>query len=116
MAKDIKKLTEELRKFAKDRDWEQFHSPKNLSMALSVEAGELVEKFQWLTEQQSFELTEKKKQEVEEEIGDILIYLVRIADQLNVDLIQAATEKLKQNAEKYPIEKAKGKADKYTEF
>lgn len=116
MAEDIKRLTEELRKFAKDRDWEQFHSPKNLSMALSVEAGELVEKFQWLTEQQSFELSDKKKQEVEEEIGDILIYLVRIADQLNVDLIKAASEKLKLNAEKYPIEKSKGKADKYTEF
>lgn len=116
MAEDIKRITEELRQFAKDRDWDQFHSPKNLSMALSVEAGELVEKFQWLTEQQSFELSDKKKKEVEEEIGDILIYLVRIADQLDVELIKVADEKLKQNAEKYPIEKAKGKADKYTEF
>jgi dCTP diphosphatase len=116
MSQDIKRLTEELRKFAVDRDWDQFHSPKNLSMALSVEAGELVEKFQWLTEQQSFELTGKKKKDVEEEIGDILIYLVRIADQLNVDLIKAASEKLTKNAEKYPIEKAKGRADKYTEL
>jgi NTP pyrophosphatase (non-canonical NTP hydrolase) len=112
----IKELTEELRQFAKDRDWEQFHSPKNLSMALSVEAGELVEKFQWLTEQQSFELSSEKQQEVQEEIADIFIYLVRISDQLNVDLIKASFDKLKKNAEKYPVEKAKGKAKKYNEL
>lgn len=116
MSEDIKKLTEELRKFTKDRDWDQFHSPKNLSMALSVEASELVEKFQWLTEQQSYELSDKKKKEVEEEIGDILIYLVRIADQLDMDLIKAATQKLKQNAEKYPPEKVKGSSKKYSEY
>lgn len=116
MSEDIKKLTEELRKFAKERDWDQFHSPKNLSMALSVEASELVEKFQWLTEQQSYELSDKRKKEVEEEIGDILIYLIRIADQLDVDLIKAATEKLKQNAEKYPSEKVKGSSKKYSEY
>jgi len=105
-----------LRKFAKERDWEQFHSPKNLSMALTVETAELLEKFQWLTEEQSFQLSEKKKKEVEEEIGDILIYLVRIADQLNVNLLEASAEKLILNAKKYPVEKAKGRADKYTEL
>ena len=105
-----------LREFAKERDWGQFHSPKNLSMALTVEAAELLEKFQWLTEKQSFQLSEKKGKEVEEEIGDILIYLVRIADQLNIDLIQVANQKLKHNAGKYPINKAKGNARKYNEL
>jgi NTP pyrophosphatase (non-canonical NTP hydrolase) len=112
----LETLKIKLRKFAKDREWEQFHSPKNLAMALTVETAELLEKFQWLTEEQSFQLSEKKKKEVEEEIGDILIYLVRIADQLNVNLLEASAEKLILNAKKYPIEKAKGRADKYTEL
>jgi NTP pyrophosphatase (non-canonical NTP hydrolase) len=112
----LETLKIKLRKFANDREWEQFHSPKNLAMALTVETAELLEKFQWLTEEQSFQLSKKKKKEVEEEIGDILIYLVRIADQLNVNLLEASAEKLILNAKKYPIEKAKGRADKYTEL
>ncbi|MCB1663930.1 MAG: nucleotide pyrophosphohydrolase [Pseudomonadales bacterium] len=105
-----------LRKFAEDRDWDQFHSPKNLSMALIAEAAELVEHFQWLTEQQSYKLSENKLGEVEEELADIQIYLVRIADKLNIDLLSAANRKIEINEKKYPPEKVKGSPKKYTEY
>jgi NTP pyrophosphatase (non-canonical NTP hydrolase) len=108
----MKDLIEKLRKFASDRDWEQFHSPKNLSMALSVEVAELMEHFQWLTENQSGNLDKKNLEKVRDEIGDIQIYLARFADQLGIDPLYAAKEKLKKNALKYPIEKAKGIANK----
>lgn len=109
-------LSRRLSQFAAERDWDQFHSPKNLSMALSVEAAELLEHFQWLTEVQSNSLPKEKLDEVRSELADILIYLVRIADKLEVDLIEAALRKLDANAEKYPVAKAKGNAMKYTEF
>jgi dCTP diphosphatase len=109
-------LTEKLRQFAAERDWEQFHSPKNLSMALAVEVAELMEHFQWLTEEQSRNLDQKTLAKVKEEIGDIHIYLVRLADQLDIDPILAAKEKLQKNAEKYPVEKAKGSAKKSTDL
>ena len=102
--------------FARERDWEQFHSPKNLSMALIVEAGELVEHFQWLKQSESRELPEEKLAAVEEELADILVYLVRIADQLGVDLIRAADKKIKSNGAKYPVEIVRGSARKYTEY
>ena len=105
-----------LRKFAEDRDWDQFHSPKNLSMALIAEAAELVEHFQWLTEHQSYKLSENKLGEVEEELADIQIYLVRIADKLNIDLLSAANRKIEINEKKYPPEKVKGSPKKYTEY
>ena len=105
-----------IRKFAEERDWEQFHSPKNLSMALTVEAGELMEHMQWLTEEESRNLPTEKKQKVEEEIGDVLIYLLRLADKLGIDPLEAAHKKLKKNALKYPVEEARGNALKYTEF
>ena len=111
---------EELRllisKFAKERDWEQFHSPKNLSMALIVEAGELLEHFQWLKQSESYELGEKKLAEVEAELADILVYLVRIADRLDIDLVGAAKRKIKANEAKYPADRVRGSARKYTEY
>ena len=112
----IAQLQQQLREFAAARDWDQFHSPKNLSMALIAEAAELVEHFQWLTEAQSHALPEKKRVEVEMELADIFVYLLRIADKLNVDLLDAAHKKLKLNAEKYPADKVRGSAKKYTEY
>lgn len=102
--------------FAAAREWEQFHSPKNLSMALSVEAAELLEHFQWLTEEESRNLPAGKLREVESEMADVFIYLVRMADRLKVDLYAAAGNKLDDNELKYPVDQAKGNARKYTEF
>jgi NTP pyrophosphatase (non-canonical NTP hydrolase) len=105
-----------LRAFCAARDWDQFHSPKNLAMALIVEAGELVERFQWLTEAQSAVLPPGKLAEVEEEIADIQIYLIRLADKLDIDIDKAVAAKLDLNEQKYPVDKARGSAQKYTEF
>ena len=105
-----------LREFAADRDWDQFHSPKNLSMALIAEAAELVEHFQWLTEDQSKSLPDSKRSEVELELADIFTYLVRLADKLDIDLLEAAEKKLEMNAEKYPADVVRGSAKKYTEY
>ncbi|MEG0052251.1 MAG: nucleotide pyrophosphohydrolase [Comamonas sp.] len=112
----LKSLQAELSAFAADRDWEQFHSPKNLAMALSVEAGELLERFQWLSPEQSERaaLSSSALHGVEEEMADVLLYLLRLADRLDVDLAAVAAAKLQKNAEKYPVEKAKGNAVKYS--
>jgi dCTP diphosphatase len=112
----IDSLCQSLRAFAAARDWDQFHSPKNLAMALSVEAGELLEHFQWLTEEQSANLAEGEVAKVRLELADALLYLVSLSDKLGVDLIAAAFEKLEINAKKYPAELAKGSAKKYTEL
>ena len=109
-------LRDALRAFAAARDWEQFHSPKNLSMALSVEAAELMEHFQWLTEAQSLALAPDALGRVKEEIADVLLYLVRLSDRLDIDPLEAAREKLAANEAKYPVEKARGTARKYTEL
>lgn len=109
-------LIRALRLFVKERDWEQFHSPKNLSMSLSVEVAEIVEHFQWLTEEQSKNLNPDKKQALADEIGDVLIYLTMLADKFGIDPIKAAKEKMKRNSEKYPANKVKGKSGKYTEY
>ncbi len=108
----MKDLIKKLSKFASDREWEQFHTPKNLSMALAVEVAELMEHFQWLTEDQSRNLDKKKLEEVRDEIGDVQIYLARLADQLGIDPLYAANEKMKKNELKYPIEEAKAIANK----
>jgi dCTP diphosphatase len=108
-------LMQELRTFAADRDWYQYHSPKNLSMALAVEAAE-AEHFPWLTEAQSEALPEAKLAAVREEIGEVLIYLVRLCDRLRVDPLQAARDKLRANERTYPAERVRGKTDKYTEY
>ena len=114
---DIAKIQEFQRQFAKERDWEQFHTPKNLSMALSAEVGELLEIFQWLTTEQSDNLKEsEKKNDVSEELADITYYVLRIADMMNIDLEKAVWDKMKKNADKYPVSKAKGNAKKYTEL
>ncbi len=112
----LEELKLKLREFARERDWEKFHSPKNLSMALIVEAAELVEHFQWLTQAESLELPEEKIEDVREELADILIYLVRIADKLGVDLLEEAFKKIEKNARKYPAHLVRGRADKYTEY
>src|SRR3954447_21975005 len=98
------------------RDWDPFHSPKNLAMALSVEASELLEEFQWLTEQQSRSLDPERLERVRLEMADVLIYLLRLADKLAVDLPRAAADKLVLNEQKYPAERVRGDARKYTEY
>lgn len=109
-------LKTKIRQFANERQWEQFHTPKNLVMALSVETAELMEHFQWLTPEESAQLTPSQHAEVKDEIGDIMIYLTNIADKLNIDLDEAAHQKLEKAAKKYPVHKAKGHALKYTKF
>ena len=113
---DLERLKLRLREFAAERDWDQFHSPKNLSMALIGEAAELVEHFQWLTQAQSRNVTDDQRSEIELELADILLYLVRLADKLDVDLAKVAFKKIDINAEKYPAHKARGRADKYTAY
>ncbi|MDP5866806.1 nucleotide pyrophosphohydrolase [Pseudomonas aeruginosa] len=112
----LKHLQTELAKFASERDWNQFHTPKNLAMALSGEAGELLERFQWLTPEQSerVALSSEALEGIEEEMADVLLYLIRLADRLNINLATAAQTMLKRNAEKYPIDQAKGNAVKYS--
>jgi len=110
---DIDTLKQQLRDFAAERDWEQFHSPKNLAMALSAEAGELLELFQWLTEAESENLAGAERTAVEHELADVLIYLLRLADRLGVDLDAAVARKMRINAENYPVAVSKGNATKY---
>jgi dCTP diphosphatase len=112
----IEVLRDKLRQFAAGRDWDQFHSPKNLAMALSVEAAELLEHFQWLSDAESAALAPEKRVEIREELADVLLYLIRLADKLDIDLATAAADKLSVNAQKYPIQKARGSSKKYTEF
>jgi NTP pyrophosphatase (non-canonical NTP hydrolase) len=112
----IHTLQERLRDFATERDWEQFHTPKNLAMALTVEAGELQEIFQWLTEAQSRTLDTAQRQHAAEELADVLLYLCRLADVLGIDLGAAAFAKLERNALKYPAMQVRGKSAKYDEY
>jgi NTP pyrophosphatase (non-canonical NTP hydrolase) len=101
---DILKIQKQLEKFADDRNWDKFHNPKNLAMALSVEASELVEIFQWLTPEQSAGIMKSNEGEhVKEEIADVLIYLIRLADKLDINLADAVAEKIVKNAEKHLI-------------
>jgi len=116
MIESLASLRDRLREFAKEREWDQYHTPKNLSMALIAEAAELVEHFQWVDGDQSHLLEDKTRQSVEEELADILIYLVRISDKLEVNLLEAAERKIAINAKKYPAEKVRGSAKKYTEY
>ena len=109
-------LTQRLRDFAADRDWERFHSPKNLAMALAAETGELMEHFQWLTEAQSRELDPSQRELVAAELADVLLYLLRLADQLSVDLKAAAERKIAVNEKRYPVDRVRGSAKKYTEY
>ena len=112
----LSQLRDALREFAAERDWDQFHSPKNLASALSVEAAELLECFQWLTEEQSRNLSPQQLAQARDEMADVLNYLVRIADKLDVNLLEAAREKIQKNALKYPVEKSRGSVKKYSEL
>jgi len=109
-------LTLRLRSFAAERDWEPFHSPRNLAAALIVEAGELLEHFQWLSDAESEQLTPERRERVAMEMADVLLYLVRLADRVGVDLLAAAGRKLAINAEKYPVSLARGTHRKYDEL
>ena len=109
-------LRQRLAAFAAERDWDQFHSPKNLAMALAAEAGELLEHFQWLTEAESAALADARRDEVALELADILLYLVRISDKLGVDLVAAAHRKIGLNELKYPADLARGSARKYDQL
>lgn len=109
-------LLAKIREFVRERDWEQYHSPKNLSTALAVEAAELAEIFQWLTEEQSRNLTPSQIAHAAEEIGDVLIYLIDLAEKLGIEPISAAFTKVEKNRKKYPADKARGNAAKYNEL
>jgi NTP pyrophosphatase (non-canonical NTP hydrolase) len=110
---DLTDLRNTLRRFAAARDWGQFHTPKNLAMALAVEAAELLEQFQWLTPAQSERLDARQKRAAEDEIADVLLYLTRLADVLDIDPVAAARRKIRLNARRYPVARAKGHARKY---
>jgi dCTP diphosphatase len=113
---ELIKLRDALRQFAGERDWEQFHSPKNLAAALSVEASELLEHFQWLAEDESKNLSAESRHAVSLEAADVLLYLIRLSDKLNIDLIASAQEKMLLNAKKYPVETSRGTSKKYDEL
>lgn len=112
---NIRSIQQQLQSFAQERDWDQFHNPKNLAAALSVEASEILELFQWLSPEQSLTLKDnpKEKQHAADEIADTFIYLLRLADKLEIDIEAAIESKMKKNAEKYPVELARGNATKY---
>jgi dCTP diphosphatase len=112
----LTQLRDALRKFADERDWDQYHSPKNLASALAVEAAELLERFQWLTEDESRKLPAGELEKVRHEMADVLNYLVRLADKLDVNLLEAAREKIELNAQKYPVDKSRGSAKKYSDL
>ena len=112
----LTRLRDRLRAFAAARDWEQFHAPKNLAIALSVEAAELLEHFQWVSEEGSRAMPADKLAAIDEEVADVFLYLIRLADVLQIDLVRAAERKIERNAQKYPVDKARGTARKYTEL
>jgi NTP pyrophosphatase (non-canonical NTP hydrolase) len=116
MSQDIEALQSALREFARAREWEQFHSPKNLASALSVESAELLEHFQWLTEEQSRDLSPDKRNLVAEELADVLLYTLQLADKLGIDPLDAVWKKLKVNEDKYPADRARGRSTKYTDL
>lgn len=112
----LQQLSDAVREFGRARDWHLYHTPKNLTAALAVEAAELLEPFQWLTPDESLNLPATKREAVRQEMADVLIYLVSLANLMQVDLLQAAADKLEINARKYPVEKAKGSCAKYDEL
>ncbi|MBQ46322.1 MAG: nucleotide pyrophosphohydrolase [Zetaproteobacteria bacterium] len=113
---NYQELQDKIMAFAKVRDWDQFHSPKNLSMALSVETSELMEHFMWMTPEESKNLPDTTLSEVKDEIGDVMIYLTNLASRLNINLLEAAHQKLEKAADKYPQELVKGKSLKYSKY
>jgi NTP pyrophosphatase (non-canonical NTP hydrolase) len=113
---DLEQLRLSLRQFADEREWHRFHTPKNLAAALSVEASELLERFQWLTDDESRNLAPAELEKVRQEMADVLNYLVMLADKFDVNLLEAARDKIALNAKKYPAGKARGSMKKYTEL
>ncbi|MDI1307975.1 MAG: nucleotide pyrophosphohydrolase [Methylotenera sp.] len=116
MTDSLDNLRDKIDQFVTERDWAQFHTPKNLAMAMIVEAAELVEQFQWDTPQESQQLTPEKREAVSHELADTFVYLLRIAEVLKIDLIEAANAKIELNAKKYPVEKSRGSNARYTEY
>ncbi len=116
MSDSLEELKKKLQQFVDERDWAQFHSPKNLAMAMIVEAAELVEHFQWDTLEQSHVLTPEKREQVSHELADTFVYLLRISQVLGIDLVEAANVKINLNAKKYPADKCKGSNAKYTQY
>ena len=116
MTDSLNDLRTRIDAFVQERDWAQFHTPKNLAMAMIVEAAELVEQFQWDTPQESQQLTPEKREAVSHELADTFVYLLRIAEVLKIDLIEATNAKIELNAKKYPVEKARGSNARYTEY
>jgi NTP pyrophosphatase (non-canonical NTP hydrolase) len=112
----MKELIECIESFNQARDWDKFHSPKNLAISISVESAELLEIFQWLSEEESYHLSNNQLSRVKEEIGDIMIYVLNLSNKLGFDSLEVTLQKLKQNEQKYPVDKAKGSAKKYTEL
>ncbi|MEY3747261.1 MAG: hypothetical protein RL194_720 [Pseudomonadota bacterium] len=116
MSDSLNELRARINQFVRERDWEQFHSPKNLAMAMIVEAAEVVEHFQWDTPEESARLDDEKREQVAHELADTFVYLLRIAEVTGIDLIAAANRKIDLNAQKYPVEKARGSNAKYTAY
>lgn len=116
MEKKLADLIENIKKFRDERDWKQFHNHKDMAISIVLEASELLEHFQWKNEKEIEEVALKKKEELEEEIGDILLYLVELSDNIGIDPIEAAEKKMRKNETKYPIQKSKGSSKKYTEM
>ena len=114
--RSLEELALLIRIFAKERDWDQFHTPKNLAMGVAIEAAELMEEFHWLTPAQSAQLPPKRLEAVRHEIADVLVYLVQLADKLGIDLLAAAADKIAINAQKYPADTVRGKATKYDKY
>jgi NTP pyrophosphatase (non-canonical NTP hydrolase) len=114
MHHDLQTLLDKLIKFRDERDWAQFQTPKNLALSISLEAAELLEHFQWTTEDQ--DISSDKREAMADEVADILIYLLLFAHKLNIDPVQAAQDKIEKNVEKYPADLVRGKSDKYTEY
>ena len=113
---EFESIKQKVRGFAEERDWDQFHSPKNLAMALNVEAGELLEHFQWMSESQSQAPDVEQLSEIADEIADVQVYLIRLADKLNIDIPAAVTSKMVKNAQKYPADRVRGKSHKYSHY
>ena len=113
---DLQQVVERIRQFRDARDWQQFHHPKDMAAGLAIEAAELMELFLWKSEQEQAEIVETKREQIEDELADIGMFLLELADNLNVDLLTAIEAKIEKNAEKYPVEKSKGRSAKYTEL
>ncbi len=116
MCEELIQIKKRLKKFVSERDWEKYHTPRNLAAALIVEAGELLEHFQWLSEKESENLNDSKKEKIGEEIADVFIYLLLLAEKLNLDIFEITNRKISLNEKKYPAEKVRGSSRKYNEY